>query len=153
MGHYFARLTLLGSWHVFLWCCQTAFTGPSRAESRSSSACTPCRVRERRKTDRGKGLDKQLNPQITLRITQAASASEVLGVVREQQRKPKMDFIAVSAAWQDGKPAAQCFSRGSKGLLLDGVCWLDRTDGSEGAGRGRQECTCCCQHLLGSGAA
>ncbi|CAJ1360504.1 unnamed protein product [Effrenium voratum] len=101
MGHHIARLTLLlGSWHVFLWCCQTAFTGPSRAESRSSSACTLCRVRERRKTARGKGLDKQLNPQqITLRITQAASASEVLGVVREQQRNPKLDFIAVSAAW------------------------------------------------------
>ena len=54
---------------------------------------------------------------ITKKIMQAPSASEVLGVVKQERNNPKLDFVALSAAWF--QLAKMQFSRSFADTLKD----------------------------------
>ncbi|CAJ1406725.1 unnamed protein product [Effrenium voratum] len=100
-------LPLLLAWQLLR---RDAFLGP-RARGRGAEAESRFRVvrrvRERRgsagrpaRDKPGRSLDGYTHPKvITKKIMEAPSASEVLGVVRQERNNPKLDFIALSAAW------------------------------------------------------
>ncbi|CAJ1416290.1 unnamed protein product [Effrenium voratum] len=109
---------------VLLWvlCWRPAFVGHGAARN-PRRECVVRRVRERRRPTgrprQGQGsFDGHTHPKvITKKIMQAPSASEVLGVVKQERNNPKLDFIALSAAWF--QLAKMQFSRSFADTLKD----------------------------------
>ena len=97
--------TLAAFWLNLWW--HPAFVGTFGRGADEAARCRVARkVRERRAAGRavqqrrGNNVKGSLDPrQITVEITKSASASDLLGVVRQERNNPKLDFIALAAAW------------------------------------------------------
>ncbi|CAJ1384740.1 unnamed protein product [Effrenium voratum] len=89
------------------WRLHSAFAGALQLGAASRGARTVRRVRERkvnRAPRQGRARSGKASGQtdprvITKRISQLASASEVLAVVKQEQLNPKLNLICISAAW------------------------------------------------------
>ncbi|CAJ1366111.1 unnamed protein product [Effrenium voratum] len=80
--------------------CQRAFAGSVSSLVRPRLGRTACRVRERRQARQSSAEgDSYTPPKVITRIKSAASASAVLAVMQAEHENPRMDLIAVAAAW------------------------------------------------------